>query len=172
VLRTVFALAAAALALAAAPASTPAAVDVSQSPLETSLLQELNKIRTSHGLRPLVASAPLARAADAHATSMGRLGYFSHTSADGTSFDRRIARFYSKASYRSWMVGENLLWSTGHISSGEAVAMWLESPDHRRNILEPRWRSIGIAAAFAPHAGGAFEGEDVTLLVTDFGARF
>ena len=90
-LRTVLALAAAALALAAAPASAPAAVDVSQSPLETSLLQELNKIRTSHGLRPLVASAPLARAADAHATSMGRLGYFSHTSADGTSFDQAFA---------------------------------------------------------------------------------
>ncbi len=170
-LRTVLALVAAALALAAVPASAPAAVELTQSPLETSLLQELNKIRTSHGLRPLVASAPLSRAADAHAVSMGRLGYFSHTSADGTSFDRRIARFYSKTSYRSWMVGENLLYSSGHISSGEAVAMWLESPDHRRNILEPRWRSIGIAEAFAPHAAGVFEGDDVTLLVTDFGAR-
>ena len=95
-LRTVLALAAAALALAAAPASAPAAVELTQSPLETSLLQELNKIRTSHGLRPLVASPALSRAADAHAVSMGRLGYFSHTSADGTSFDRRIARFYSK----------------------------------------------------------------------------
>ena len=171
-LRITLALAAAALAVAAAPASAPAAVDVGQSPLETSLLQRLNHIRTAHGLRPLGASLPLARAATAHATSMGRLGYFSHNSADGTSWDRRIARYYSKASYRSWMVGENLLFSDGEISSRDAVSMWLDSPDHRRNILEPRWRSIGIAAVFVPHAPGDFGGEDVTLLVTDFGSRF
>ena len=100
-------------------------------------------------------------AADAHAVSMGRLGYFSHTSADGTSFDRRIARFYSKTAYRSWMVGENLLFSSGHISSGEAVAMWLESPDHRPQHPRAPLEVDRDRRGLHPARRGRFEGEDV-----------
>ena len=159
-LRTVLALAAAALALAAVPASAPAARRASRrARSRRRCSSELNQIRTSHGLRPLVASPALARSADAHAVSMGRLGYFSHTSADGTSV-RPAASPASTPRRRtsSWMVGENLLFVGGASCSRrrEAVAMWLESPHHRRNILEPRWRSIGIAEVFAPHAPGRF----------------
>ena len=71
------------------------------------------------------------------------------------------------------MAGENLLFASGAvvITDAEAVREWMESPDHRRNILEPRWRDIGIAEVFVPHAPGDFGGENTVLLVTDFGAR-
>jgi len=154
-------------ASAAGSASTVTAQDV----LEAPLLAELNRVRADHGLHPLAASLPLARAADGHAASMGRLGYFSHTSANGTSFDRRIARFYPVSSSSLWKVGENLLWSSGELTPAEAVALWMASPGHRRNILDPAWRKIGISAVLVEAAGGLFGGRDVTLLVTDFGVR-
>lgn len=68
-------------------------------------------------------------------------------------------------------VGENLLWSTGELSPAEAVALWMARPGHRRSILDPAWRKIGISAVRAQAAGGEFGGRDVTLLVTDFGVR-
>lgn len=168
-------IAAALTILAAAPLSATAARSAAtvsaQNSLEAPLLAELNRVRADHGLRPLSASLPLARAADAHAASMGELGYFSHTSADGTRFDTRIARFYPSANARTWAVGENLLWSSGELTAAKAVALWMASPGHRRNILDPNWRKIGISAVLAQRAGGVFGGDDAMLLVTDFGVR-
>ena len=158
--------------LAVAVPSVAAAATVSaHDPLEAPVLRELNRVRAQHGLRPLAASRALARAADVHAASMGRFGYFSHTSANGTSFGRRIARFYPTLPSRAWTVGENLLWSSGELTAARAVSLWLASPGHRRNILSPAWREIGISAVSAKGAGGVFGGRDVTLVVTDFGAR-
>ena len=171
-LATLLAAALSLLAATAAPASAASAASVrAQNALEAPVLAELNRVRAAHGLTPVTASLPLAKAADAHAASMGSLGYFSHTSANGTSFDKRIARFYPAASFRLWRVGENLLWSSGELTPAQAVALWMASPGHRRNILDPTWRKIGISAVRATAAGGTFGGRDVTLLVTDFGVR-
>lgn len=161
------------LAATAAPASAAGSASTvsAQNALEAPVLAELNRVRADHGLEPLTASLPLAKAADAHAASMGRLGYFSHTSANGTTFDKRIARFYPASNFSLWKVGENLLWSSGELTPAQAVALWMASPGHRRNILDPAWRKIGISAVRATAAGGEFGGRDVTLLVTDFGVR-
>ena len=139
--------------------------------LEAPILRELNRVRAAHGLPRLRGSVPLRRAADAHASSMAARGYFSHTSANGTTFDRRIARFYSAAGRSYWAVGENLLWSSPTITPRRAVQMWMASPGHRRNILAPRYREIGISAVRASAAPGMFGGREVTILVTDFGTR-
>ena len=44
-------------------------------------------------------------------------GSFDHGSRDGSEFWKRVQRFYSPEGYRSWSVGENLLWSSGHLSA-------------------------------------------------------
>lgn len=139
--------------------------------LELPILDEINIVRRRHGLRPLGASVALRRAADEHAVSMARKGYFSHTSADGTQFDARIARHYGCEGFTRCLVGENLLWSSPAVSPAEAVRRWMESPRHRRVILTGELRQIGIAAVRATAAPGHFEGLDVTIVVTDFGAR-
>ena len=139
--------------------------------LERPLIRKLNRVRDAHGLEPLTKSVPLRRAAAAHASAMGRGGFFSHTSLDGTAMEQRVARFYRRTSSSSWTVGENLLWSSGPITAGHAVEMWMNSPAHRRNILDPRFREIGIAAVGAGAAAGVFAGNDVTIVATDFGAR-
>ena len=102
---------------------------------------------------------------------MARKGYFEHDSANGTAFWRRIERFYPSRGFRSWTVGENLLWATDTYGAGFAVREWMHSPPHRENILSREWREIGIGAVTVSSAPGAFHGRAVTIVTADFGAR-
>ena len=102
---------------------------------------------------------------------MAQRGYFSHNSANGTSFDKRIARFYSLGGKRYWSVGENLLWSSPDVSASAALDMWLNSPEHRKILFTARWREIGLSAVHVQAAPGAFGGREVTIVTADFGVR-
>ena len=131
----------------------------------------IDDIRTGAGRAPIATSTALAGAARAHALSMARKGYFSHSSADGTRFWKRILAFYPAAGYRSWRVGENLYWSAAaDVSAAGVAAAWLASPEHRR-ILLGAWRQVGIAIVQVHAAPGVFHGRDVTIAVADFGSR-
>ena len=135
------------------------------------VLVQLNQIRVAHGLVPLELNRSLSAAAGQHTTEMLRDGYFAHNSADGSAFWKRIERYYPSAQYHVWSVGENLLWSSGGLDANAALALWMASPEHRANILSPTWREIGISALAENDAPGAFGGNSVTLVATDFGAR-
>jgi uncharacterized protein YkwD len=82
-----------------------------------------------------------------------------------------VQRFYSPEGYQSWSVGENLLWSSGHLSADAALKLWMESPGHRKNILTARWREIGLSALKVSSAPGVYGGRDVVIITTDFGVR-
>ena len=140
-------------------------------PLEQGVLSDINAIRHEHGLSELRLSTRLSEAARQHTLEMATRGYFSHSSANGSSFDRRIARYYPFAGKRYWSVGENLLWSSPDVDAANALQMWLDSPEHRANLLSPRWRQIGISAVHATAAPGAYDGREVTIVTTDFGVR-
>ena len=155
----------------AAAAPTPTRTLTAANALETQVLSELNGVRRRHGLVPLRISQPLTAAADTHTISMGTHGFFAHDSRDGTEFWQRVKRFYGPGGYASWSVGENLLWATRGLSAAAAVKLWMESPGHRKNILTPRWREIGLAALSVDAAPGVFGGRDVVIITTDFGAR-
>jgi uncharacterized protein YkwD len=159
-------LAVAALA-APAPGAPPRAV--STAPLEAELLDDVNAFRAQHSLPGLRFSVPLTQAARAHSAQMGHEGYFGHESGDGTVFWKRIQSFYRAKPY--WSVGENLVWATSTIDAGAVLRLWLASPVHRENLLNPIWRDIGIAALRIPHAGGVFGGATVTIVTADFGVR-
>ena len=98
-------------------------------------------------------------------------GFFSHESRDGTAFWKRVARFYPQGSSRYWSVGENLLWSSPDVDAAGAVRMWLNSPPHRANLLNPRWREVGLSAVHVDAGHGVFGTEPVTVLTADFGVR-
>ena len=139
--------------------------------LQGGLLDQVNALRAQHGLPRLRASQELAAAATAHSLQMARLGYFSHNSANGASFSQRIARFYPLGGYRSWSVGENLLWSSPNVGASRALRIWLASPPHRANLLSPRWRQIGLGAIHSPSAPGVYRGSAATIVTADFGVR-
>jgi uncharacterized protein YkwD len=139
--------------------------------LDAGVVTDINAFRRSHGQRPLRLSRALSAAARQHSTEMAVRGYFSHSSADGSAFDRRIARYYPVGQSRYWAVGENLLWSSPTVDAGGAMQMWKDSPPHRENMLGTRWRDIGISAVHVASAPGAYGGHEVTIVTADFGAR-
>jgi uncharacterized protein YkwD len=139
--------------------------------LESGVLSQLNKIRAQHGLQPLQLNARLTAAAAQHDREMGRAGYFEHESHDGTAFWKRIGGFYGSSGYGYWSVGENLLWSSPEVDAAGALDLWMHSPEHRANILTPRWREIGVSAQHFAAAPGAYKGLEVTIITTDFGVR-
>jgi uncharacterized protein YkwD len=139
--------------------------------LEQDVLFNLNALRRQHGLVPLRFSTKLAAAARHHSTDMANRGYFSHSSASGSSFSRRIARFYPMDGRRYWSVGENLLWSSPDVDAHGAIDMWLDSPDHRKILLTARWREVGLSAVHVTSAPGTFGGREVTIVTADFGVR-
>jgi uncharacterized protein YkwD len=139
--------------------------------LETSVLAEINAVRARYGRAPLRLMPKLTAAANSHSTAMATRGFFHHESADGSDFSRRVKRFYRPAGYRSWTIGENILWSSPQVDARGAVKMWMQSPPHRANLLSPAWREVGLSAVHANAAPGYFHGLEVTVLTADFGAR-
>ena len=158
----------AAFLLAPAPASARSGAQLST--LESRVLEEINFIRTQHGLRPVRPSPELDEAALQHSQEMAADGYFEHRSADGSAFWKRIERYYPD-DVPYWSVGENLLWSSPRIGASGALQLWMRSPRHRANILAARWREVGVAAIHVGRAPGAFRNLPVTIVTTDFGVR-
>jgi len=154
-----------------APSSTNT-TSVHLSSLATQLLGQINTLRARYGLRRLRLSPGLTAAASQHSASMAQKGYFAHESADGSSFFKRIAYYYSYRGYSSWSAGENILYSTPDIDSGGALRLWMNSPEHRANLLNRSWREIGLGAFHSSSAPGVYNGDAVTVVTADFGFRY
>jgi uncharacterized protein YkwD len=169
-----FALALAALVVAALLADSALATSRSERNLQTlnhQVLAAVNKFRVAHGLVALHESAALDRSARQHSLQMGRVGYFAHSSADGTVFWRRIRHYYSARGHSYWSVGENLLWESPSVGAAGAMKLWIASPPHLENLLAPQWRQLGISAVRVVRAPGVVKGRTVTVITTDFGVR-
>ena len=161
-----------AVALALAPAAYAAPSQTTVLPsLEQALLKEINVTRVRHGRAKLSLSPPLHSAARAHSQSMLTQGFFAHRSADGTSMASRVRLRYGARGYVGWSVGENLLMASYGISAREAVELWLGSPGHRRNLLDPLFRHVGISAISRDSAPGVFGGERALVITLDLGTR-
>jgi len=52
-----------------------------------------------------------------------------------------------------------------------AVQTWMKRPTYRTNLLNPRWRQIGLTAVHSSSALGTYENLDVTIVTADFGVR-
>jgi uncharacterized protein YkwD len=126
----------------------------------------LNSQRAAHRLRPLRFDARLARAARAHSSDMVAHRYFAHDSRSGASFAARISRTGWTRHRRSWIVGENIAWGDGTAATPAAiVSAWMHSAGHRANILNRRFRAIGIGIA-----SGTPGGHGGATYSTDFGS--
>jgi uncharacterized protein YkwD len=154
-----------------AGSARPSGTQTRATQLQVALLAQINSFRAAHGLARLRVSAGLTAAANAHSTQMARLGFFSHNSANGQSFSRRIARSYTPRGFRSWSVGENLVWGGPDIAPARAFRLWLSSPPHRANLLTARWREVGLSAVHSTSAPGVYGGGPATVVTLDFGAR-
>jgi hypothetical protein len=124
------------------------------------VLDLTNAQRAQAGLSPLVLSAALASSAQAYAVEMATLGFFSHVAPDGSTLVQRdVSAGYSPWSY----LEENI--AAGQASPAEVVAAWMNSPEHRTNLLSPKVREIGIG--YFDKAGSPYG----TYWVQEFGVR-
>ena len=114
--------------------------------------------------RPLVGGRRRALARDGH------LGFFAHDSPDGSAVLEARPALLRPGGNGSWSVGENLLWSTTGARCSRCAEAWMDSAGHRKNILTPSWREVGLSAVSVPAAPGVFGGRDVVIITTDFGA--
>ncbi len=113
----------------------------------------------------------LSLAALGHSQSMALHGYFNHEGRNGSPFWMRIKPKYRPQLGNKWGVGENMVWASPDLSADQAIQMWVNSPPHRKNLLTPAWRDVGLGAVRALDAPGVYEGLDVTILTADFGVR-
>jgi uncharacterized protein YkwD len=109
----------------------------------------VNRERSKRGLRALRRNGSLQASAGTYARDMVRLSFFDHVSPAGATLTDRIRRDTRYlAGAMSWEIGENLAWGTGTRSTpAQIVAGWMRSPGHRRNILHPGFREMGLGIA-------------------------
>lgn len=106
---------------------------------------EIKQERVRRELPELRADRRLALAAERHARDMVRRGYFSHFTAGGRGITARVRATGYLQDAAAWGLGETLAWGTGHRSTPAAtVAAWMHSGPHRRVLLNPRYREVGI----------------------------
>lgn len=96
---------------------------------------------------PLKISSALTDAAEEHAHDMARKKFFEHRGSDGSQPSDRVSR----AGYLHRLTGENI--ALGPESAEEAVAGWMKSPGHCANIMESKFRDIGIGLATGKQRG-------------------
>jgi uncharacterized protein YkwD len=128
----------------------------------------LNAERRSRGLQTLRPNSTLRSAALEHSRDMVARRYFSHVSPSGDGFADRVRRAGYGSGAGAWTAGENLAWGTGtRAQAREIVQAWMDSPGHRANILNPRFREIGLGIVLGVPDG---QGTGATY-TTAFGAR-
>ncbi len=124
-------------------------------------MNAINRVRSARGLPQLQVGPRLQAAARAHSRAMARSGSFTHG-----NWYYRLRRF----GVRGRVLGENIAWGVGHLGSPRQIMRaWMNSPGHRANILNRRFREVGIGIVFhAPRGSAAAVAATYT---TTFGYR-
>ncbi len=172
----VSALAALALAAPASAASAPCPNATtkpgqeSEAVLSKAAVCLVNGQRTRRGMRSLRVNRRLSQAAVSHTRDMVQKRYFEHVSKAGAGVVDRLRLTGYLGGARQWLVGENLAWGTDSLSTPrETVTNWMQSPGHLANILNRRFREIGIGVVF--HAPGGSSDPVAATYTTTFGYR-
>lgn len=115
---------------------------------EQDVFHMVNLERRAHGLREVVWSEDLARAARYHAADMIADQYFDHDTKDrvlsrGQLRLRSVARAKDRV-HRFFFEynGENIAW--GQRTPAEVMQWWMNAPGHRENILRRDTRFLGV----------------------------
>jgi len=123
------------------------------------VIAETNNHRLEHGLEPLSVDFALRDAANMKAEDMFVRQYFAHESPTGEG----PSDLAEAAGYDYLVIGENLI--LGNYKSNSAlVQAWMDSPGHRANILNAKFKEIGVSVQ-----KGIYEGSSVWIAVQEFG---
>lgn len=143
--------------------------EYNEAAIEQYVHDEVNEVRAEHNASALEYNTTVADAARQHSVDMANRGYFNHTDPDGNNVGDRM-----NESGVSWRIaGENLAqnwwWIRYQTDSGTQqhtankelaemiVQQWMESDDHRENMLRDDWTTQGI---------GVYKSDDNAVYVT------
>ena len=104
------------------------------------------------------ARTALTSAATWQSQVLAQAGILDHTSPDGSTLLDRLTR----ARWHGTAAGEDLAVAG---STSEAVAMWMQSPGHRENLLRPSFHTVGLGLA-----RGVWSGQSALFVTADFGS--
>lgn len=122
-----------------ARAQTGQAASSSADGPEVTLLS--NEYRMSEGMGRLEMDPTLSKIAEDYAADMLHRDFFDHVTPDGQHLGDRLARGH--AIYRA--AGENI--ARGQKDPESVMRAWMNSPGHRKNIMNPKYKKIGIGHA-------------------------
>jgi uncharacterized protein YkwD len=113
-----------------------------QSTDKASILVAINRLRLTNGLAPLAFNPALEKAAQRHSDDMAAKGFVDHTGSDGSSATDRI----SAAGYPAWPSTKAMaeIVYAGSQGFDEALAFFVKDETQLRNIMNPRYREMGI----------------------------
>ena len=131
----------------------------------------LNAERTSRGMKKLKSSPQLRRSAQRFSAMMVQQSFFDHVSPGGSTLLSRVRRGTDYLTGAlNYALGENIAWGSGHYATpAQTVVGWMNSSGHRKNILNRRFRHIGIGIAIGAPADAG--GMPAATYTTDFGYR-
>ncbi|MCA0983972.1 SafA/ExsA family spore coat assembly protein [Halobacillus yeomjeoni] len=109
--------------------------------IEQQVINLTNQERAKNGLSALKANWQLSRVARYKSVDMRDKNYFSHTSPTYGSPFQMMQDF--NVNYRR--AAENI--AAGQRTPQEVVNGWMNSPGHRKNILDPNLKQIGVGYA-------------------------
>jgi uncharacterized protein YkwD len=111
------------------------------------VIAEVNRVRTSRGLAPLVVDTALNRAAREHAAELAERRILDHSSVDPA---RRTLAMRMQAAGGPWLrAAENLANTSGGAADvgARSARVWMGSDGHRQNMLEPDYTHTGAGVA-------------------------
>lgn len=121
--------------------------DLTQEEQET--LKLINEYRKQNGLSELRTFKRIQDIAQIKAEDIVKYEYFAHISPNlGTPFE-----MLQNNNINYTIAGENL---AGNINPQKAVEAWINSPSHRKNILEEKYKYTGICVIESPIYGKVF----------------
>jgi hypothetical protein len=114
----------------------------------SSLLTDTNHARQQSHESNLQLNSQLTQAAQAKATDMASRDYWSHITPDG----KQPWTFIDNAGYQYSSAGENLAY--GFSSADTTVHGWMNSAEHRANILDQDYSEVGFGIVTTPDFQG------------------
>jgi uncharacterized protein YkwD len=107
--------------------------------------ERINALRRAHRLPELTPDPLLERVAQDYSDRMAAEDFFAHVAPDGSSLTRRLP-----ADARYVRAGENLGMAPGPLAAHFGIE---HSPGHRRNLLDPSFRFVGVGVTFRKENG-------------------
>jgi uncharacterized protein YkwD len=105
------------------------------------ILADVNVSRSQAGLPGLAANGQLTCLAQ---------GWSSYLASTGSFFHRDLNAVIQSPGYGGYhTLGENILRGPASMTAGDMHLAWMNSPDHRANVLSPAFSSVGIGVAYA-----------------------